>query len=63
MNENKQFEGFEHEASELQKYLLTAGIFTISLKDSKIIHYSPDDSEAFKKWLEQNNVKNMREGN
>lgn len=61
MNDEILFDGFEYAADRLQKFLLTAGIFTLSLKQSaEVVHYSPDDTEAFRTWLLQNGVEDMR---
>lgn len=54
------YEGFDYPATELAKYLESAGIFSISLKDGKIIHFSPTDVEGFRNWLTINKVENIK---
>lgn len=60
MNEEK-YKGFEYNAKDLQKYLYTAGLFTISLTNGQIIHHSPDDVQSFNDWLQKHKVANIRE--
>lgn len=61
MKEDMYFDGFEHRADELRKFLCTAGIFSISLKSGKIVHYTPEDIDAFRLWLAAHNIEDMRE--
>ena len=60
MNKEERFEGFEYKAEEIHKYIYTVGVFTISLRNGKIIHHDPKDSEAFKQWLDNNNIIDLR---
>lgn len=56
------YPGFEYTADQLGKFLLTAGIFTISLKGSdRIVNYSPDDTEGFLAWLTAHSIQNLKE--
>lgn len=51
---------FAYEAGQLLKFLAVDDHFTIMLKDGDIIHFTPNDSTTFKKWLEKNGVQNLR---
>jgi len=60
MEKEVRFEGFDYTADEIHKYIYTVGIFTISLKNGQIIHHDPKDIEAFKEWLDNNNIIDLR---
>jgi len=51
---------FDYTAEQLSKYLSASDLYTIMLKNGEIIHFTPKDSAAFEKWLEQNNIPNIR---
>lgn len=61
MKQQPYFKGFEYRADELKKYLYAAGIFTISLTDSSIVHFEPEDVRAFETWLKHHKVGDLRE--
>ena len=58
---NTRFPGFNHDISEVEKFIYSSDIFTIMLKNKAIIHYTPDKAEDFKEWLEYYNISNIRE--
>lgn len=51
---------FEYPGTELFKYMTISNDFTIMLKDADIIQYVPDNEITFKKWLDDNNIQNIR---
>ncbi|MBN8833653.1 MAG: hypothetical protein BGO53_09555 [Sphingobacteriales bacterium 39-19] len=51
---------FQYPAGQLSKFLAASDFFTIMLKNGDIVHFTPKDMPAFKKWLEQNNIANIR---
>lgn len=55
------FPNFEYPASEVFKYLHILQDFTLMLNDGNIVKFTPDDEDAFKKWLDDNVVQNIRE--
>ena len=54
------YPGFEYNANELCKFLAASDLFTILLKNGEIIHFTAVDETAFAKWLQENNVKNIK---
>ncbi len=54
------FAGFAYTATELSAYLLTIDIFIVSLKDGRIIHFKPENVEAFREWLILNKIRDCR---
>lgn len=50
---------FPYQSAELSAFAVTCGIFVISLKNGKIIHYTPDDEDAFYNWLLSVNVREV----
>ena len=55
------FPNFEYSASEIFKYLNVFVNFVLILKNGNIVKFTTDDEGAFKKWLDDNGVQNMRE--
>jgi hypothetical protein len=60
MSNSKTFPGFEHPASLIKRYACTIGIFTMLLTDGNIISFEPKDTEGFRQWLNDHNVKDMK---
>ncbi|SDM84121.1 hypothetical protein [Pedobacter antarcticus] len=54
------FTGFDYAPDMLSKFIAAGDIFTIMLKDGNIVHYTPENKELFKKWLQDHNVTNIR---
>lgn len=61
MTRDDRYDNFEYPASQISKYLYSAGIFTLMLEDGKITHHSPDDVEAFLEWLQSHNINDVRQ--
>lgn len=55
------FPNFEYTASEIYKYINILKDFTLMLNDGDIVKFTPDNEGAFKKWLDDNGVQNIRE--
>lgn len=55
------FPGFEYSASEVFKYMYILKDFTLMLNDGDIVKFTPDDEDAFKKWLDDIGIQNIRE--
>jgi len=59
---SEDFEGFEHEASVISRYLYSkaTGLFTLALKNGKeTVHFTPKQPEAFKAWLDAHKIKDI----
>ena len=54
------FRSFNHDISEVDKFIHASNIFTIMLKNKVIIHYTPDNIEDFKEWLEHHHITDIR---
>lgn len=61
MNVESRFEGFDHPIDAVVKFLATTEFFTLMLKNGEIVHFSPDDPAAFRKWLRGHRVPDIRE--
>ena len=53
------FPGFEYQAKEVSAYLYSSGFFTISLKNKRIIHFTPFNYEQFRAWLDGHKVRDV----
>jgi hypothetical protein len=51
--------GFPYLAAELSAFAVTCGIFVISLKSGKIVHFTPDDENHFYNWLVSTSVREV----
>lgn len=60
MTLSDQFPGFEHAAIELNKFIATADIVTIMLKQGEIVHHSPKDMAAFIGWLRAHRIEDIK---
>lgn len=55
------FEGFDYAPEQLKKFIHTAGIFTLMLKNSdKIVTFIPDNITAFHEWLNSHSIADIR---
>ncbi|OJZ06478.1 MAG: hypothetical protein BGP15_04345 [Sphingobacterium sp. 40-24] len=54
------FPNFEYPASEVFKYICILKDFTLMLHSGDTVKFTPDDEYAFKAWLDNNGVKNIR---
>jgi hypothetical protein len=52
---------FDHPTSQLSAFDFCIDMFIISLKDGKIVHFTPDNFKAFRDWLTANGVRDIRE--
>lgn len=55
------FPNFKYSAIHVLKFLAASELFTIMLKNGEIVQFIPNDPDAFKKWLEEHEVQNIRE--
>ena len=55
-----QYPGFEHPVSSLSKFICAGNLFTIMLKNGKIIHSTPIDKDSFMQWLLNNQVTDIK---
>ena len=56
------YEGFAYHAGQLSAYLYNFGFFIISLRSGDIVKHYPDDVKAFRQWLTDNKVRNVKAG-
>ncbi|GAB2977388.1 hypothetical protein GCM10027049_10600 [Mucilaginibacter puniceus] len=54
------YPGFDYKADELRKFLASTDIFTILLKNGKIIHFTALDKNSFQQWLIEHNIENIK---
>ncbi len=56
---NNHYPEFEYPATQLSAFSYSVGTFVISLKNGRIIHFSPADVAAFNSWLIQHGVRDI----
>lgn len=54
------FAGFEHQSSEIRKFLQTYSTFTLMLTTGAIIHFQPEHALDFLRWLNHHQVEDIR---
>jgi len=54
------YPNFDYKAGELNKYIATAQMITIMLKNGEIIHYFPEDTANFLQWLCAHGIKDIK---
>lgn len=54
------YPGFEYAAHELDQFIVVLNLFTIIMESGDIIRHEPDDAYDFQKWLEVNDVADIR---
>ena len=55
------FADFKESASNIKKFKPSNQLFTLLLKDGRIIHYTTIEPKAFEKWLNENKIENIKE--
>ncbi len=60
MTSTNHYPGFDHPAAQISKFLAATDFFTIMLENGDIIHFIPKDEVAFRKWLQENNIPDIR---
>jgi hypothetical protein len=56
---NNHYPGFGYLVSELSAFLQGMDSFSISLKNGDVTRFSPTNIGEFKKWLEENNIRDI----
>lgn len=51
---------FPYKPEELSAYAETFGTYVISLKNGSVVNYDPKDAKSFEEWLQQHNVRNIK---
>lgn len=54
---------FNYAPEDLSAFAETIGTFVISLKNGEVVEHEPKDLEAFRKWLAENNIRNINAQN
>ncbi|MNJ92295.1 hypothetical protein D3C87_99620 [compost metagenome] len=55
------FSLLKHHSDEIRKFIANCGIFSLLLKNGKVIHFIPDDPDHFIQWLSSKGIKNIKE--
>lgn len=63
MDQSNRYPDFPYAANELVKFIATAEVTSIMLKNGEIVHYSPQNTELFTGWLRGNKVIDLRAEN
>ncbi|NIG55655.1 hypothetical protein F3J22_19340 [Chitinophaga sp. Cy-1792] len=50
------YEGFGWGITEIVKFIEAAGIFTMLLTTRKVVHFTPENAERFRRWLKYHNI-------
>ncbi len=56
------YPSFPYTADQLSAYMERKGFFIISFKQGRILRHEPEDPVSFKKWLVDNNVRDINDG-
>ena len=57
---NNTYPALEFPAFELSAFTVASGCFSISLKNGKIIHFTPENEDDFCHWLNTHNIRDIR---
>ncbi|MEN0053543.1 MAG: hypothetical protein AAGC65_07730 [Mucilaginibacter sp.] len=60
-NIEKTFADFSESATNIKKFKAASDLFTIMLKNGRIVHYTSKEPLKFKKWLLENDVEDIGE--
>lgn len=50
-NESDLYPGFPYPAGRVKRFAQSNQFFTLLIKDADVLHYEPDDADAFRQWL------------
>jgi hypothetical protein len=53
------YHDFAYAAHELSAYIMSLGIFIISLRNGRVVNYTPADAEDFDLWLSAHHVRDI----
>jgi hypothetical protein len=53
------YHDFAYAAAELSAYIQSLGIFIISLRNGRIVRYTPDDAAQFRQWLSAHRIRDI----
>ena len=56
---NNSYPGFNILACELSAFARCMNLFTILLKNDKLVHFKPTDADGFYIWLKQNKIRDV----
>ncbi|WP_423147858.1 hypothetical protein [Rubrolithibacter danxiaensis] len=54
------YPGFEYSIEQLYKFIAVHELFTIMLNDGRIIHFTPNDPDSFRQWLQKHQIQDIR---
>ena len=54
------YPGFKYASHELDQFIVVLNLFTIIMASGDIIKHEPDNADDFQKWLEVNDVADIR---
>ncbi|WON92599.1 MULTISPECIES: hypothetical protein [Sphingobacterium] len=54
------FSLLKHHSDDIIKFIANCGIFSLLLKNGKVIHFIPDDPDHFTEWLHRKGIKNIK---
>lgn len=57
---NNTYPALAFPAPELSAFAVTFDVFTLSLKNGKLIHFTPDDAGNFYHWLTSHNIRDIQ---
>jgi len=58
--ESNKYPSLDYTSDMLVRYLATAGIFTILLRNGEVINFEPADTNDFENWLQKHKIENLR---
>lgn len=57
------YPGFAYGAGELSAYILSLGIFIISLRNGRVVNHTPADAADFRLWLSAHHIRDISKDN
>jgi hypothetical protein len=54
------FPEFPYSATEVVRYIQANELFSCLLSNGRVVHFCPNDVKAFKTWLAENGIEDVR---
>lgn len=56
------YPGLSVKAQDIRKFLAASDLFTLLLANGSVVHFEPQDPDAFRNWLKRHHIVDIKSG-